>query len=69
MSREKHMGTGECLGRGQRAVRDMKARIALLRSDGVDVVDALWRRHVHAITGDGHVYDLDPEEADEPRRV
>ncbi len=48
---------GADLGRGSLATADMKARIAALRREGVDIVDALWRRHVNAITGAGYVYD------------
>lgn len=55
---------GADLGRGPTATADMKARIAALRRANVDVLEALWRRHIEAITGAGYVYDY----AEQPRR-
>ena len=57
------------LGRGEIAVSDMKARIAKLREDDADIIDALWERHFRAETlGEGYTYEFaDPAVEDEPR--
>ncbi len=44
------------LGRGPVATADMTARIADLRRQGHDVIDALWQRHLHAIR-EGYTYE------------
>jgi hypothetical protein len=55
------------LGRGLVATADMKARIAALRKQGVDVIDALWERNRLAVLGEGYTYDFAREAADEVR--
>jgi hypothetical protein len=56
-------------GRGRLATADMKARIAALREQGVDVIDALWERNRLAVLGEGYTYDLAREAIDEVRSV
>lgn len=51
------------LGRGPVAVADMKARIAALTDAGEDVIDALWRRHLVAVLGDGYTYEYADQHA------
>lgn len=53
------------LGRGEQAAADMKARIAAIRSHGLDVVDVLWERNRRAQLGEGYVYEFAREAADE----
>ncbi len=50
----------ENLGRGPEATADMKARIAVLRSSGVDLIDALWERNRRAVLGEGYRYEFAP---------
>lgn len=52
------------VGRGQTAVSDMKARIAALRGQGVDVIDVLWERSRRAELGEGYRYDYADQTAD-----
>lgn len=49
------------VGRGRLATADMKARIAALRAQGADVVDALWERNYRAILGEGFRYECAEE--------
>ncbi len=44
-------------GRGELAVADMKARIAALRAQDVDVVQALWERTWEAFRAGGYTYE------------
>lgn len=45
------------LGRGPKAVADMKARITALREQGADVIDTLWERSRRAELGEGYTYE------------
>jgi hypothetical protein len=44
------------LGRGELATRDMALRIAALRADGTDIIEALWQRFVLA-EAEGYSYE------------
>lgn len=46
------------VGRGSTATADMKARIAALKRDGADVLDALWERNRRAVAGEGFDYEF-----------
>jgi hypothetical protein len=37
----------------------MKARIEFLRTQDVDLIEVLYRRHMLAVTGDGYTYEFD----------
>ncbi len=63
MRRARLYGIGEDLGRGEQATTDMKRRIAALREGGADVLDALWRRHLAAVHGEGYQYEFAEREA------
>lgn len=52
------------LGRGHVATADMKARIAALRAQGADVIDALWERNRQAVLGEGYNYEFAGETAE-----
>lgn len=52
------------LGRGQTAVADMKARIAVLREQGANVVAVLWERSHRAELGEGYRYEYAAETAE-----
>lgn len=59
--RDNQMGGGGGRGRGEVAVADMKARIAAMKSQGMDsteIIDVLWKRNAKAVLGDGHVNDM-----------
>lgn len=61
MLNDNKMGGGGGRGRGSAAVEDMKARLAAMKSQGMDsteVIDVLWTRNAQAVMGDGHVYDM-----------
>ncbi len=48
------------LGRGETAVRDMRARIDAAKESGrgmSSLIDELWDRHHKAVVGPGHTYD------------
>ena len=48
-------------GRGERAVADMKNRLAAMKLSGMsgnEILDALWERNRMAVTGDGFVNDM-----------
>lgn len=44
---------------------DMKARIAALQTEGVDVIDELWDRNRDAVLGDGLRYEYAEEPSNE----
>lgn len=47
-------------GRGDKAVADMKARLAAMRANEPDskkIFDELWQRNHEAVTGDGYTYE------------
>lgn len=49
------------MGRGQTATNDMKARIAVLKADGLDtseIVSILWQRCMQAEQGAGYRYEF-----------
>lgn len=51
-------GTRQELGRGEEATDDMKRRVAALREQGVDIVEALWaRQHRAEVLGEGYRYE------------
>lgn len=54
-------------GRGAAAVSDMKARIAVLRERGEDVIDVLWERTRRAELGEGYRYEYAEQTADQVR--
>ncbi len=61
MPLEKSMYNPENLGRGPEATADMKARIAVLRRQGANVVDELMERHRRAVSGEGYTYEFATE--------
>lgn len=53
------------LGRGELATSDMKARIAALRRQGLDVIDVLWDRNRLAVSGEGYSYEFAQEQPEQ----
>lgn len=54
----------DTVGRGPTAVSDMKARIAALKAQGEDVIEALWERSRQAELGDGYRYEYAEQAAE-----
>lgn len=52
------------LGRGDKAVADMKARIESMKSqgkDGKEILESLWNRNLQALSGEGYTYEYAEE--------